>query len=163
MRGKKREGLIRARLVGASVATAPVLIFLDSHCECTMGGFAFLPAIVILVGRIPVGTAHWLCLFSFLNVAYASLALLEWLALLECYKNLMLAGWLEPLLDRIAENKTNVVAPIIDVLDDKTLRYQWSSAKATSIGGFDWNLQFNWHPIPQRERNRRKSDVEPVQ
>lgn len=108
MRGKKREGLIRARLLGASVATASVLIFLDSHCECTM-------------------------------------------------------GWLEPLLDRIAENETNVVTPIIDVLDDKNLQYHWSSAKGTSVGGFDWNMQFNWHPVPQREVDRRKSPVEPVQ
>jgi len=71
-------------------------------------------------------------------------------------------GWLEPLLDRIAENKSNVVAPIIDVLADDTLRYQYSSAKSTSVGGFDWNLQFNWHVIPERERKKHKSPVEPV-
>ena len=75
---------------------------------------------------------------------------------------LFVSGWLEPMLDRIKENRSNVVTPVIDVLDDETLRYQYGSAKGTSVGGFDWNLQFNWHAIPDHEKKRRASDVAPV-
>jgi polypeptide N-acetylgalactosaminyltransferase len=107
VRTPKREGLIRARLMGAAVAVGQVLTFLDSHCECTL-------------------------------------------------------GWLEPLLDRIALNWSNVVTPVIDVIDDKTMQYKFGDAKATNVGGFDWNLQFNWHGIPEREAKRRKSDIEPL-
>ncbi|XP_047511846.1 putative polypeptide N-acetylgalactosaminyltransferase 9 isoform X2 [Pieris napi] len=107
VRATRREGLIRARLLGARYVTAPVLTYLDSHCECT-------------------------------------------------------EGWLEPLLDRIARNKTTVVCPVIDVIDDNTLEYHYRDSTSVNVGGFDWNLQFNWHPVPAKERSRHKHTAEPV-
>jgi len=51
---------------------------------------------------------------------------------------------------------------VIDVIDDKTMQYKFGDARATNVGGFDWNLQFNWHAIPEREMKRRKTDIEPL-
>lgn len=107
IRAPSREGLIRARLLGARYAESPVLTYLDSHCECT-------------------------------------------------------EGWLEPLLDRIAKNSTTVVCPVIDVIDDTTMEYHYHDSGGVNVGGFDWNLQFNWHAVPEKERKRHNNSAEPV-
>ena len=107
VRAPERVGLIRARLMGAKFVKAPVVTFLDSHCECT-------------------------------------------------------EGWLEPLLDRIARNKTNVVCPVIDVINDDTLEYHYRDSGGVNVGGFDWNLQFNWHAVPDHEKKRHKNSAEAV-
>ncbi|XP_064455275.1 putative polypeptide N-acetylgalactosaminyltransferase 9 [Ornithodoros turicata] len=107
VRAQKREGLIRARLLGAAASTGAVITYLDSHCECT-------------------------------------------------------EGWLEPLLDRIARNSTTVVCPVIDVINDATFEYHYRDSGGVNVGGFDWNLQFSWHAVPERERKRRKHSWDPV-
>lgn len=65
-------------------------------------------------------------------------------------------GWLEPLLDRIAKDPTNVVCPVIDVISDDTLEFFFRDSTGVNVGGFDWNLQFNWHAVPDREKKRHK-------
>jgi hypothetical protein len=96
----KRKGLIKARLVGAELATGDVLLFLDSHCECG-------------------------------------------------------DDWIQPLLQRIKEEPTAFVVPIIDVIDDKTMEYYHGNGIYFQIGGFTWSGHFNWIDIPEHETTRR--------
>eukprot|EP00064_Thunnus_orientalis_P003501 superscaffoldBa00000287_g3510 len=106
IRATKREGLVRARLLGASITTGDVLTFLDCHCEC-----------------------H--------------------------------EGWLEPLLQRIKEEPSAVVCPVIDVIDWNTFQYLGNSGEP-QIGGFDWRLVFTWHAVPSHEQQRRRSPTDVI-
>lgn len=105
IRTKKREGLIRARLLGANAAKAQVLTFLDAHCEANV-------------------------------------------------------NWLEPLLERIRQDRTIVPVPVIDIISSTDFSY--SGTPAEVIGGFSWDMQFNWHSLPLSVRDKRKDSSEPI-
>uniref|UniRef100_A0A5F8AHE7 Polypeptide N-acetylgalactosaminyltransferase n=1 Tax=Macaca mulatta TaxID=9544 RepID=A0A5F8AHE7_MACMU len=74
----------------------------------------------------------------------------------ECHE-----GWLEPLLQRIHEEESAVVCPVIDVIDWNTFEYLGNSGEP-QIGGFDWRLVFTWHTVPERERIRMRSPVDVI-
>lgn len=69
----------------------------------------------------------------------------------ECTK-----GWLESLLARIAEDRTVVVCPVIDIINDDTFAY----VKSFELhwGAFNWNLQFRWFTLGGQELRKRKKD-----
>lgn len=82
-------------------------------------------------------------------------------------KNLILfsinsAGWLEPLLGRIAEDKRHVVAPVIGNINDDTLQFAWFNPDQIHVGKFDWDLTFNWMPIPSYVKDKMNSKVDPI-
>ncbi|XP_037033050.1 polypeptide N-acetylgalactosaminyltransferase 5-like [Bradysia coprophila] len=101
IRLSKREGLIRARLVGAKHASGSVLTFLDGHIECN-------------------------------------------------------EGWLQPLLARIANDRSVIAVPYMDAISSHDMSYR--SGKNAKIHGFRWSLIFDWMPVPERERIRTKYD-----
>ncbi|XP_070490427.1 putative polypeptide N-acetylgalactosaminyltransferase 9 [Chironomus tepperi] len=105
LRNAKREGLIRARNRGAKYAKANILVFLDSHIECTN-------------------------------------------------------GWLEPLVDRIANNKTSIAVPVIEQINDETFELQpRDRSHFVSLGGFGWNLQFRWFYMKSTDRKHPEAPI----
>ena len=70
-------------------------------------------------------------------------------------------GWAEPLLARIADSRSNVVCPAIEVLNADTFAYQ-GSANADQRGGFSWDLFFKWKGIPPEEQKLRKDSSDPI-
>uniref|UniRef100_A0A3B3I3U8 Glycosyltransferase 2-like domain-containing protein n=1 Tax=Oryzias latipes TaxID=8090 RepID=A0A3B3I3U8_ORYLA len=59
----------------------------------------------------------------------------------ECHE-----GWLEPLLERVSQDRSRVVSPVMDVIDWKT--FQYNATQWPVRGVFDWRLDFYWELNP---------------
>lgn len=70
-------------------------------------------------------------------------------------------GWLEPLLARIKEDPTIAVVPDIEVIAWKNFEYSTDKG-SDNRGIFSWELMFNWGPLPDSEKQRRKSSIDPI-
>ncbi|AWP21834.1 putative polypeptide N-acetylgalactosaminyltransferase 15 [Scophthalmus maximus] len=73
----------------------------------------------------------------------------------ECH-----TGWLEPLLERVAQDRTRVVSPIMDVIDWRT--FQYNATQWPVRGVFDWKLDFYWEsnfPLQDKDQD---SAVQPL-
>nr|XP_023017071.1 polypeptide N-acetylgalactosaminyltransferase 35A-like [Leptinotarsa decemlineata] len=68
-------------------------------------------------------------------------------------------GWIEPLLDRIRENRTNVAMPIIDIINPDTFAY---SSSPLVRGGFNWGLHFKWDNLPRGTLNTKGDFIKPI-
>lgn len=54
--------------------------------------------------------------------------------------------WIEPLLGRIKENRSNVAVPVIDIINADTFTY---TSSPLVRGGFTWGLYFKWDNLPK--------------
>ncbi|XP_066551172.1 polypeptide N-acetylgalactosaminyltransferase 16 [Amia ocellicauda] len=68
--------------------------------------------------------------------------------------------WLQPMLQRVKEDHTRVVSPIIDVISLDNFAYL--AASADLRGGFDWSLHFKWEQIPIDQKMSRTDPTQPI-
>ncbi|CAH0754017.1 unnamed protein product [Bemisia tabaci] len=102
LRSSERIGLVKARMLGARQAVGEILVFLDAHCECTI-------------------------------------------------------GWLESLVERVHEDRTRVVCPVIDIISDESFAYIRSFE--LHWGAFNWDLHFRWYTLGGSELSKRRQDL----
>ncbi|XP_069491182.1 polypeptide N-acetylgalactosaminyltransferase 6-like isoform X2 [Ambystoma mexicanum] len=72
-------------------------------------------------------------------------------------------GWLEPLLERIALNRSHVVSPDITMIDMHTFEFERPVPQRQnhSYGVFTWALIFSWEVLPQDQEALRQDETVP--
>ncbi|KAM4772487.1 polypeptide N-acetylgalactosaminyltransferase 14 [Rhinophrynus dorsalis] len=68
--------------------------------------------------------------------------------------------WLLPLLQRVKEDRTRVVSPVIDIINLDTFAY--IAASSDLRGGFDWSLHFKWEQLSSEQKAKRLDPTEPI-
>ncbi|XP_050446110.1 polypeptide N-acetylgalactosaminyltransferase 1-like [Cataglyphis hispanica] len=75
----------------------------------------------------------------------------------------VIKDWLQPLLQRIKDNKNAVLMPIIDNISEETLEYfHDNEASFFQVGGFTWSGHFTWINIQKHEIESRSSPISPT-
>ncbi|XP_076808999.1 polypeptide N-acetylgalactosaminyltransferase 4-like [Clavelina lepadiformis] len=76
----------------------------------------------------------------------------------ECYE-----GWLEPLLERIKENRRVVALPIMEIINPDNFKFSVTPMQKVQRGGFDWTLTYRWIAPPRgRFQNPLMDMTQPV-
>ncbi|KAF9797425.1 hypothetical protein SFRURICE_005901 [Spodoptera frugiperda] len=70
--------------------------------------------------------------------------------------------WLEPLLQCIKEDPTRVVSPVVDHIHDTTFEYISQTIDELRLGGFNWNLKFEWIGVPREVIEKRTNIYAPI-
>eukprot|EP00047_Mylnosiga_fluctuans_P006706 m.248600 g.248600 ORF g.248600 m.248600 type:complete len:535 (+) comp15768_c0_seq1:20-1624(+) len=68
--------------------------------------------------------------------------------------------WVTPLLHTIAQNRSTIASPIIDVIDMDNFAYL--QTEHSLRGGFSWDMQFTWERAPDRGPGQTGSISEPM-
>ncbi|XP_047704903.1 inactive polypeptide N-acetylgalactosaminyltransferase-like protein 5 isoform X3 [Prionailurus viverrinus] len=160
IRNKKREGLIRSRMIGASRASD---LYENLH-RCLW----------IHLSVSPHNLVRACCLPIYLYLPVAPTGDVGLLPGLKLWGPVVWAGdvlvfldshcevnkvWLEPLLHAIAKDPKMVVCPLIDVIDSVTLEY-WPSPVVR--GAFNWHLQFKWDNVFSYEMDGPEGPTLPI-
>ncbi|XP_022102323.1 polypeptide N-acetylgalactosaminyltransferase 13-like [Acanthaster planci] len=72
----------------------------------------------------------------------------------------VMVGWLEPLLARVAADRTRVVLPVVDEISQEDFRYH-VVPEPLQRGGFNWRFQYRWVEDPGYPYRSSKAD--PIQ
>ncbi|KPJ17364.1 Polypeptide N-acetylgalactosaminyltransferase 1 [Papilio machaon] len=173
-------GLTRARLAGARFAKGDVLVFLDAHCEGQADWLRPLlqrvkesptSVVVPIIDVIESGNFYYSVQdpeafqvrvrqgLMRARMTGARAARGDVLVFLDAHCE---AGsdWLRPLLQRIRHKRDAVLTPLIDVIDQTT--FQLDAAEHFQVGGFTFMGHFTWIDVPEREKKRRGSDIDPT-
>ena len=82
----------------------------------------------------------------------------------------LLSGWLEPLLHQLLLNEKSIAVPTVDIIDKETFEYLYdqypdnlpSDQYGVWVGGFTWELDFDWIFISAKQDLRVKSHVQAI-
>ena len=69
-------------------------------------------------------------------------------------------AWLEPIASHIYHHPRTVVMAVLDTISDSD--FSVTKTYTGFHGGFSWNLEFYWKPLPDHVKKKRKREIDPM-